>query len=93
MCLYVQVCRRHENTQYVAKEACKKVVESKRKAMKAACDAFRALHRKPETEADKCHTTVSAEPYHSWLTRNRQFFQEKYNAFIKAEKTYTACRP
>jgi len=80
-----KVCRRHENTQYVAKEACKKVVESKRKAMKAACDAFRALHRKPETEADKCHTTVSAEPYHSWLTRNRQFFQEKYNAFIKAE--------
>jgi len=75
-----------ENGQYIKKEACKEVVESKRKVKAAACGAFRALHRNPESEANKCHTTPVAEPYGLWLTRNRKFFQEKLRAFQKAKE-------
>jgi hypothetical protein len=80
-----QACRRVEDGQYIKKEACKAVVEIKRKAKAAACGAFRALHRNPESEANKCHTTPVAEPYGLWLTRNRKFFQEKLRAFQNAK--------
>jgi len=81
-----QACRRVENGQYIKKEACKAVVEAKRKVKAAACGAFKALHRNPESEANKCHTTPVAEPYGGWLTRNRKFFQIKLRAFEKAKE-------
>ena len=86
LCSPCQACRRVENGRYIKKEACKAVVEAKRKVKAAACGAFKALHRNPESEANKCHTTPVAEPYGGWLTRNRKFFQIKLRAFEKAKE-------
>eukprot|EP00425_Heterocapsa_triquetra_P022560 CAMPEP_0195155006 /NCGR_PEP_ID=MMETSP0448-20130528/183938_1 /TAXON_ID=66468 /ORGANISM="Heterocapsa triquestra, Strain CCMP 448" /LENGTH=1096 /DNA_ID=CAMNT_0040193787 /DNA_START=67 /DNA_END=3355 /DNA_ORIENTATION=+ len=78
-------CRKFESAKATSKLACQKIVAEKKATMRAACKAFKDLHRNPANEADNCHTGPSEEPYHDWLTRNKKYFEKHRDTFRDAK--------